>query len=246
VTSDLTALKTLMDTGLPIVPVQADLDDQASLHTAVGEVVGRHGRLDVLVSNAGVGGDGRPVELIGEEAARTVLETNVLGNLRLLRAALPAMREQRSGVVIAMSSLSGRVPRPFIGLTSASKHALEALYETLAFEMAPFGVRVKIIEPGMFRTGVMRHTHAPPDRSSPYAQWTVPHEERIRAAIQYAPPPDLVGEAVLRAAQDRSPRLRYLVGSQAEQVVAGRDRDGWEAWRTSVLHTNGLDRPPNG
>ena len=241
-TSDTTTLQTLIDHGLPIETVEADLIDEASLRQAVATVVSRTGSLDIVVSNAGIGGGSDPVEEILDETARGVFEANVLGNLRLLRAVLPRLRSQRHGTIVAITSLSARLPRPFIGLTSASKHALEALYEALAFEVAPFGLRVKLIEPGMFRSRIMSAESDGPsdDTRSAYSAWTGPLAERRAQAMARALPPDAVAEAVIAATEDPSARPRYLVGAHAESALAERESMAWNEWYAKVLDDNHL------
>jgi NAD(P)-dependent dehydrogenase (short-subunit alcohol dehydrogenase family) len=242
--SDRSALDALRGDGLPIHVVEADLADEASLRAAVSSVLEASGRLDVVVSNAGVGGGSTPVEDITDEMARSVLDTNVLGTLRLLRAALPPLRRQRAGTIVGVTSLSGRLPRPFIGLTSASKHALEALYEALAFEVAPFGLRVRLIEPGMFRSRIMDgETSRAQSASSAYTSWTAPLAERRARAMASAAAPDVVGEAIVRASSDTGNRLRYVVGAHAEAALAAREAADWEEWFSRVLKENDLHPP---
>lgn len=134
-----------------IVPVRIDVTEDASVEAGVGEALTRFGRIDVLVNNAGYGLFG-PVEDLSAEEALRQLDTNVVGQLRLIRAVMPAMRRAGRGKIVNVSSLSGRVAGPLMGLYAASKHAVEAMSEALRFEVAPAGVQVTILEPGMYRS----------------------------------------------------------------------------------------------
>jgi NAD(P)-dependent dehydrogenase (short-subunit alcohol dehydrogenase family) len=178
--------------------------------------VDRAGGLDVLVNNAGYGLFGA-VEQTGDDQVRAVLETNVLANLTVLRAALPALRASR-GRVVQLSSLNGQFAFPGSGLYSASKAAVELLSEALAQELAPTGVRVTIVEPGVFATEFFGTAHvvAPDETYAP----------TVGAAVSYfaslSPDalgdPESVAEAVAAVVRMDEPPLRLAVGADA---VAG-------------------------
>lgn len=131
--------------------IQLDVGDQQSVEAAVEEAIRKHGRIDVLVNNAGHGLVGA-VEELADDDLRTILNTNVFGVLRTVRAVLPHMRAQRSGHIVQMSSVGGVVANPGHAAYATSKFALEGLSEALAAEVAPWGIRVMIVEPGPFRT----------------------------------------------------------------------------------------------
>jgi NAD(P)-dependent dehydrogenase (short-subunit alcohol dehydrogenase family) len=131
--------------------VQLDVRDQQSVEAAVEETIRKQGRIDVLVNNAGHGLVGA-VEELADDDLRTILDTNVFGVLRTVRAVLPYMRAQRSGHIVQMSSVGGVVANPGHAAYATSKFALEGLSEALAAEVAPWGLRVTIVEPGPFRT----------------------------------------------------------------------------------------------
>jgi NAD(P)-dependent dehydrogenase (short-subunit alcohol dehydrogenase family) len=204
--------------GLPLDVASLDVTDDASVAAAVGRVLDEHGRVDVLVNNAGVGIDGA-VEDVTDAEVKAVFETNVFGVLRVLRAVLPAMRAQGGGAVVNVSSLAGRVSPPFGGIYSASKFALEAISESLHYELGPFGIRVAIVEPGGFPTAFDANRHvAGRIDGSPYA------EVRARWETAYArlpgrdgPPadPQDVAVAIRKAAYGEGPALRRLVGDDA-------------------------------
>jgi len=198
---------------LPVHPVTLDVDDQASVTRGVGEVVARAGRIDVLVNNAGIGGGG---------TGRGRAETNYLGAIRMIQAVLPGMRERRSGAIVNVSSIAGRLAIAGHGHYSAVKHALEAISEALAQEVQAFGIRVAIVEPGVVVTPIFSKAKRFADPASPYAV----HVHRLLLFYQMqmktrSQPAD-VARVIHEAVTTKEPKLRYLVGDDAERLVAGR------------------------
>ncbi|MGV9252213.1 SDR family NAD(P)-dependent oxidoreductase [Streptomyces sp. NPDC003697] len=133
--------------------LRLDVTDTAAAETAVRDVVARHGRIDVLVNNAGRAHVGA-VEETTDQELRGLFDVHVLGPAALVRAVLPHLRERRSGAIVQMSSMGGQLSFAGFGGYSAAKFALEGLSEALADEVAEYGVRVLIVEPGAFRTSV--------------------------------------------------------------------------------------------
>ena len=138
------------DEGLELIVPEIDVRSDASVLSGVAETVQAFGPLDVLISNAGIGIP-LPAEL-SMEAAREVMETNLFGGLRMVRAVAPSMRERGGGLIVQVSSALGRYAMPTYGAYTASKHALEALFHALAFELHPFGVETAILQPGGYDT----------------------------------------------------------------------------------------------
>ncbi len=207
--------------NLPLDVVQLDVTDEQSVANAVRQVIADGGRIDVLVNNAGIGHHG-PLEETDDDEVREIFETNFFGAMRTIRHVAPRMREQRSGTIVNVSSLAGRVPPPFGGVYSASKFALEAASESLHFELHPFGVRVLLIEPGGFETNI-EHTRRVARRfteGSPYLEL----ERRFTEALTRLPAaaargdPQVVAETIYSAVYDKEPKLRYLVGQDAEMI----------------------------
>lgn len=217
-----------------------DVTDPASAQAAVADVVARHGGIGGLVNNAGYGEYG-PVEEVPLDAARRQFETNVFGLVGLTQLALPPMRAAGTGRVVNMGSMGGRFTFPAGGWYHASKHALEALSDALRVEVAPFGIRVSLVEPGPIRTsfgdtavGTLAET--PESVGSPYGDLTTKVETSMRGiydnrllAAGTAP----VVKAVEHALTARRPRSRYLVTPAAHLLVGlrrwGGDR-GWDAF----------------
>ena len=158
---------------LPVTVAALNVDDDASVETALGKVLADHGRLDVLVNNAGIGGGGS-VEESSMARFREVMETNFFGALRCIKAVVPGMREQRQGCIINVTSVNGRLALAPAAAYCASKFALEALSECLAQEMKAFNVRVAIVEPGVIATPIFSKAKPVPE-NSPY-----PHARRQR------------------------------------------------------------------
>jgi NAD(P)-dependent dehydrogenase (short-subunit alcohol dehydrogenase family) len=176
----------------------------------------------VLVNNAGISETG-PLETFPHEVLERMFETNVFGPMRLVRALVPAMRERGHGVIVNVTSVEGRVAAPLAGAYCATKHALEALSESLAFEVGHFGVRVVIVEPGYIAPG-MRNQVRHGEEGTPYAelraQWSGADETLVGPSGR--PGPELVGQAVAAAIADPATPLRVPVGADAEMVLAAR------------------------
>jgi NAD(P)-dependent dehydrogenase (short-subunit alcohol dehydrogenase family) len=207
--------------GLSIEKVRLDVTDEASVREAVQQVVAAAGRIDVLVNNAGIGHHG-PLEETDDDEAREIFDTNFFGAMNVVRQVAPLMRRQGSGTIVNVSSLAGRVPPPFGGVYSASKFALEAASEALYFELHPFGVRVLLIEPGGFQTRIeeSRRVSRRFTEGSPYLDFERRFEEaltRLPAAGVRADP-QIVAELIYEAVYDKEPKLRYLVGQDAEMI----------------------------
>jgi NAD(P)-dependent dehydrogenase (short-subunit alcohol dehydrogenase family) len=214
--------------GLPITPVRIDVDKDDSVRQGVQEVLEKAGRIEVLVNNAGVGGGG-PIELIPLEAAKRTFETNYFGVIRMIQSVLPGMRERRSGTIVNISSLAGRVTWGAHGHYSASKHALEAASEALAIEVRPYDIRVAIIEPGVILTPIFskRTRNAPTEHyEDPIRRLRRFFEKQLEQPVL----PEAVAEAVALAVETDTPRLRYLVGEDAEVIAKVRRQITDEAW----------------
>jgi NAD(P)-dependent dehydrogenase (short-subunit alcohol dehydrogenase family) len=237
------ALKALKEAGLSIEPIQLDVRDPKSIGEAVA-FASQTAAIDVLINNAGYAVRCSVEDLTDQELADQ-LDTNVIGVLRMTRAVLPQMRARRSGAVVNISSIAGLVGVPYEGAYAASKHAVEALSEALWYEVAPFGVRVHVIEPGAFATGFVNNivTGSQFDERSPH--W--PLAERFRAGaggyVGSLPPrnPEDVADAVLAAISSDPPRLRHAVGADAAQLIPAHRGRSFEEFAGGVLTMLKLD-----
>ncbi|MEY2434215.1 MAG: hypothetical protein QOC92_3940, partial [Acidimicrobiaceae bacterium] len=217
--------------------LRLDVRDGDSVDGAVAEVVERSGRIDVCVNNAGIELRG-PIEECSEDEVLVQFDTNVFGLLRVVRAVLPVMRAQGSGVIVNVGSLAGLVARPFGGLYSATKHSVEAITEALHFECAPFGIRVAVLEPGQFETELLNNAitatlftddsiyKAASDRFDEALQRLSP--DGLRA------PPEVVAETIVAVAEDDDAGLRHLVGADADLVWSVRSGNTFEEYEQTV------------
>ncbi|MAT95291.1 MAG: short-chain dehydrogenase/reductase [Halioglobus sp.] len=224
--------------SLPVTVIRLDLVDPASIDSAVTQVLQSSGRLDALVANAGIGA-GSSVEETPMETVREIFETNYFGNVSLLRAVAPAMRTQRGGTIVMVGSLAGRYAAGCHGHYSASKWAMEGLCESLAQEMAEFGARVSIIEPGCVMTPMW--TKVEPSAAPPLYPVNVQRLTRFfETGLGQPAMPAEVAEAIEAVITGEKPPFRVPVGKDATEVIAGRERAGGEAW-IDMLCTPGDD-----
>ena len=208
---------------LKIAPLTLDVDDDASVRRGVQEVIARSGRIDVLVNNAGIGGGG-PIEDVPIEFAKSMFETNYFGTIRMIQAVLPGMRERRSGAIVNVSSIAGRLAIAGHGHYSAVKHALEAASEALAQEVLAFGIRVAVVEPGVVVTPIFSKARRFADPASPYRVHV--HRLLLFYQMQMKMPsqPSDVAAVIYEAVTTPEPKLRWLVGEGARRLTAGRQR----------------------
>jgi NAD(P)-dependent dehydrogenase (short-subunit alcohol dehydrogenase family) len=202
--------------------VVLDVRDEASIEAGVAEVLARAGRIDLLVNNAG-GAVVGAVEETSLEQARDLFDVNFFGAMRMTQAVLPAMRAQRSGRIVFISSLLGFLPAPFSGLYSASKHAVEGLAESLDHETRKLGIRAALVEPGFMRTNFESNGTLGANLVGDYQEARDHARDYFRRNNDGAEDPQVVADAVVEAATAGKPRLRYPVGKRSG-LVAGMRR----------------------
>jgi NAD(P)-dependent dehydrogenase (short-subunit alcohol dehydrogenase family) len=218
-----------------VLALALDVDVAGAAEAAIAAAVARFGRIDVLVNNAGYGVVGA-LEETPDAELRALFDTNFFGAMAVIRAALPVLREQRGGAIVNMSSLGGQLSFAGFSAYSATKFALEGASEALAQEMAPFGVKVLIVEPGQFRTnlagGAMRHMPA----LQAYAAVVGGTREFAHAMHQtQAGDPRKAAAAIERALAARNTPLRLQLGADSVEAVRAHatallaDLDAWEA-----------------
>jgi NAD(P)-dependent dehydrogenase (short-subunit alcohol dehydrogenase family) len=214
--------------------VELDVIDGHSVALAVQRIVDREGRLDVVVNNAGYVLWG-PVEETPIEEIQREFDVNVFGGLRVVCAAAPVMRRQGSGVVVQISSISGRVVAgPFWGHYAASKFALEAFSEALAYELRPFGVRVVLIEPGSYDTTIGRSVQLSPGLGEGHSAYSDSYR-RMRDVDEpwTLGDPHEVAQTVVGAIEDDTTPLRVVLGEDAAWYLEAKRR-GDEAYRREI------------
>ena len=204
---------------LDITAIELDVSDDASVADGFRQILGSTDQIDVLINNAGIGSNA-VIEDVNIQLDKEVFETNFWGPVRCIQA-LPTMRAQRSGHIIQVSSIAGRVGLPAQPIYSASKWALEGLSENLAHDLSSFGIRISIIEPGVTRTAILgKNNTVPenPDFKEVYARMLDMYMEGIEANVR----PEEVSETILSCLETPNGQLRWPVAWGAETMVNAR------------------------
>ncbi len=202
-----------METGLKLDTLVLDVTSITSIADSVSEVsrlTGGHG-LDVLVNNAGFGVLG-PTSEITDAETRRQFETNVFGLINVTRAFIPQMRERRSGRIINVSSVGGKITLPFFGVYNATKYAVEAMSDALRYELQPFGIKVVVIEPGVIKTNFEATALQSTDqfKDTVYGPSMAKQEAMSKIANRFAGEPIVIAKAISRAISARRPWARYV------------------------------------
>ncbi|UGY14559.1 oxidoreductase [Bradyrhizobium septentrionale] len=199
-----------------ILPLDVTSDE--SVEAAVGEVIRRHGRIDLLVNNAGFGVAPAGAEESSLEQARSIFETNFFGLVRMTRAVVPHMRRQGSGRIINIGSVLGFLPMPYGALYAATKHAVEGYSESLDHELRTRGIRVSVIEPAYTKTPFDANLIEPDAKLDEYREARAGVSKRVSEVMATAEPPGVVADTVLKAANAASPKIRYAAGRLANRL----------------------------
>jgi len=228
-------VQTVAEEQLPVTLVTLDVDVETSVEQGVESILKKAGHIDVLVNNAGIAHSGA-IEEVPLVIAKRIFETNYFGAIRMIQAVLPTMRACRSGSIVNVTSVAGRLALATHGHYCASKFALEAASELLAQEVYGFNIRVAIIEPGVVPTPIFakgRHSREalPPN---PISACYVDHLRRLRMLfqkqLQQPTLPTTVAEVIEHAVTTDQPRLRYVVGEDARILLKGRQETTDEDW----------------
>lgn len=194
--------------------LRLDVTDLGSIRSALKEAIARFGSVDVLVNNAGYGLVG-PFEASTPEQVQRQINTNVIGLMNVTREFIPLFRERRNGIIVNVSSMGGRITFPLYSVYHATKWAVEGFSEALVYELEPFNVRVKIIEPGAIKTDFYDRSQdlmTKPGLTA-YDSFVAKAMAKVQQTGATAPGPDVVAMTIFRAATDGSWRLRYPVNS---------------------------------
>lgn len=194
-----------------------DVTSDESVQAAIGEVLARTGRIDLLVNNAGVGLVGGAEESSLAQA-KSLFEVNFFGLIRMTKAVLPIMRRQRAGRIVNLSSVMGLIPAPFMALYAASKHAMEGYSESLDHEVRGSGIRVVLVEPAYTRTSFEGNVYQADQQLDLYHSARANAEGVMREGMKTADSPELIAAAVVKASSEANPACRYPAGRQARQV----------------------------
>jgi NAD(P)-dependent dehydrogenase (short-subunit alcohol dehydrogenase family) len=202
--------------NLPIAVISLDVDKPESISSAIKQVMTEKKRIDVLVNNAGYGIFGCLEDLTIDEL-KAQFETNFFAAARLIQEVAPIMRSQKSGAIVNVSSVAGRIGFPGSPAYISSKFALEGLSECLRYELSPFGVNTIIIEPGVIKTNFFGSMRMPknvkPD--SPYKDITNKVVAGVKMMAEMGTPPKEVAETIVKALKEKNPLPRYPVGNDA-------------------------------
>ena len=214
--TELTALDGVLVTRL-------DVQDVASIGAAVDAGLQRFERIDALLNNAGYGAYG-PLEATPLDKVRRQFDVNVMGVLATTQAVLPHLRRQRSGVIVNVSSIGGKITFPLGTLYHGTKFAVEGLSEALHYELLPLGIRVRIVEPGMVKTDFSGRSFdfSNDPALTEYQPLVGAFMSALGPMAANASHPDRVADVIFRAATDEGDRLRYEAGPDAEQMLGAR------------------------
>ena len=205
--------------NLPLSLIQLDVTDDISITKAIDTVINESGRIDVLVNNAGYGLIGS-IEDMSVEELKAQYETNVFGTFRVTKAVLPYMRKEHGGSIINISSIAGRIALPLYSAYVSTKFAIEGLSESMAYELEPFGIKVAIIEPGAIKTNFRREQAAKgSSEDSPYSSMMQSPSKAIEKMLKHRLYPEEVAKTVIQAIENPKPKLRYIVGKDAEELI---------------------------
>ncbi|MCL8007421.1 SDR family oxidoreductase [Gelidibacter japonicus] len=192
--------------------VRLDVADVDSIREAVKTVIAQHGRIDVLINNAGAGITG-PIEEIPDTEIQRNFETNFFGPIRVIKAVLPQMRVQKSGLIINITSIAGYMGLPYRGVYSASKGALELLTEAFRMEVKDFNIRMTNVAPGDFATNIAAgRYHAPVLEDSPYKKTYGNTLNLMNAHVSEGKDPKLMANSIFKIINTKNPRVHYKVG----------------------------------
>lgn len=194
--------------------LELDVRNNAQVQLAVEHVIEKAGRIDIVINNAGTSLIG-PVEATSDAEAQALFDTNLFGALRVMRAVLPAMRGQKSGLIINISSVLGFLPAPFMGLYASSKHALEGLSESLDHEVRGFGVRVILVEPNFTKTRLDTNSAQTEANIPEYAEALIRTNGALQKQVAGGAAPSAVADRILSAIKGKY-RTRQPAGKGAK------------------------------
>jgi NAD(P)-dependent dehydrogenase (short-subunit alcohol dehydrogenase family) len=215
--------------GVTVSLVELDVADDDSVAAGFSEIFERAGRVDHLINNAGVGGNA-VVEECTTALMSEVMNVNLNGPLRCTQAVLPQMRQRKSGSIVNVTSVVGRLAALAQAPYTASKWALEGMSEELAQELAPFGIRVAIVEPGVTKSAIFAKNIDTPNSTGAYEVQYRRMFQLYAAGMGVATDPFEVAAVIQHAIETGAPKLRYPVSWGAPEIIAGRAALSDEAW----------------
>ncbi|MBM7635496.1 MULTISPECIES: oxidoreductase [Streptococcus] len=201
--------------------MKMDVTNEADIESVVAKVMAEQGRIDVLWNNAGYGLYG-PVEELSMEQVQAQFEVNVYGVARLTKAVLPHMRAKKAGLIINTTSMGGKIYTPLGAWYHASKHAMEGYSDCLRLEVAEFGIKVVVLEPGMIATGFNQgvndnFSHA--SKNGPYKRLVNAYLRAMEKGMDGGSNPSVISNTILKIIDAKNPKTRYLVGQNGKLLV---------------------------
>ncbi|NER14875.1 SDR family NAD(P)-dependent oxidoreductase [Leptobacterium flavescens] len=224
-----------------VLVTKLDVLDHNSINQSVQAGIEEFGKIDVLVNNAGYGAYG-PLEAFPRENIVRQFNTNVIGLLDVTRAVLPHFRKNRSGVIINISSIGGKITFPLGSLYHGTKFAVEGISESLSFELGSIGIKVKLVEPGMINTDFSGRSFDFQNNEglAEYQPVVGAVMQGFSQAGQNSSEPEVVADVIFEAATDNNDTLRYRAGADAHQYLDGRQAIGDEAFVREMKKNFGL------
>jgi NAD(P)-dependent dehydrogenase (short-subunit alcohol dehydrogenase family) len=228
--------------GNSVLPLALDVTNADQVRQAVQQAHDHFGRLDIVLNNAGYALVGT-IEEAAEADVRALFETNYFGALRIIQAALPLLRKQGHGHLLTVSSSVGIVPMPLIGYYCSSKAAIEALHESLAPEVAPFGIKVTLIEPGAYAT---TFTSGESLKMAPGLDAYAELREKVRAGLSNAQrgDPKATAAAILAVVDAQEPPLRFILGNETLPIARSAYASRLATWETWAAVSNAAQGAP--
>ncbi len=212
--------------NLPLQVIQLDVNDDKSVVNAINRIVEEKGRIDVVINNAGYALVGALEETSMDEI-KAQFETNFFGAIRVMQAVIPIMRKQRSGKIVNITSMGGRIAIPLDSIYHGTKFALEGLSESIQYELEPFGIKVILIEPGAVGSNFWKNLKmvaktSDPNNNSPYRQIENSISEALKQMVHNTIHPSEVAKVILQAVTSDNPDFRYIVGKDAAMMLEAR------------------------
>ncbi|QKJ28841.1 SDR family oxidoreductase [Mucilaginibacter mali] len=217
-----------------------DVTDKASIQSAISAGIEKFGQIDVLVNNAGYGAMGA-LEAASEEQIKQQFDVNLFGVIAVTQAVLPILRRQKSGIIINVSSVGGRVTFPFSSLYHATKFAMEGLTESMQYELNPLGIQLKIVEPGGYKTEFAGRSMDLFGANG--MEDYKPSFDRFITMLDHWPMSENIGEvaeAIYEAATDGTEKLRYPVGHDAAQLLQNRQQTDDVSFKKQMAAQTGI------
>ena len=206
---------------IPLRCVQLDVTDDMSVKQAIETILNESHNIDILINNAGYGLSGALEDLLIDEI-KLQFDTNFFGLIRATQSVLPIMRNQRSGIIVNISSGLGRFGIATSSAYASSKFAVEGLTESMSYELESFGIKTILVEPGIIKTNFIKAAvlaQKSKDPNSPYFQFMNNMDEGMKKLIENSESPEYVARVVLDAINDSNPKLRYLAGKDVEHIM---------------------------